>query len=154
MSLPLQPLPFDAWALAAGRATAEVLKTLQRWLASGVLRRFGTVVRHHEFGFAANAMTVFDLADDAVDAAGRALAAEPGLTLVYRRARAPDWPYNLYAMVHGRDRASVTDVLARVIARHHLHGVPHAVLFSRQRFKQTGARRFRAAVAEADHVLA
>lgn len=152
--LPLQPLPFDAWALAAGRPTAEVLKTLQRWLASGVLRRFGTVVRHHEFGFAANAMSVFDLPDDAVDAVGRALAAEPGLTLVYRRAPAPGWPYNLYAMVHGRDRASVTDVLARVITRHGLHGVPHAVLFSRQRFKQTGARRFRAAAEEVDHALA
>lgn len=152
--LPLQPLPFDAWALAAGRPTVEVLKTLQRWLASGVLRRFGTVVRHHELGFAANAMAVFDVADDAVDAVGRALAAEPGLTLIYRRARAPGWPYNLYAMVHGRDRASVTDVLARVITRHSLHGAPHAVLFSRQRFKQTGARRFRAAVGESDHAIA
>jgi DNA-binding Lrp family transcriptional regulator len=146
--LPLQPLPFDAWALATAQPTTQVLKTLQRWLASGALRRFGTVVRHHEFGFAANAMAVFDVPDDEVDATGRALAAEPGLTLLYRRARAPGWPYNLYAMVHGRDRASVTDVLARVIARHDLHGVPHAVLFSKRRFKQTGARRFRGAAAE------
>lgn len=149
--LPLQPLPFDAWALATERTTADVLQTLQRWLGSGVLRRFGTVVRHHELGFAANAMAVFDVPDDAVDRIGRALAAEPGLTLIYRRERAGDWPYNLYCMVHGRDRATVTDVLAGVMARHGLHACKHGVLFSLRRFKQAGARRFRAPDREAHH---
>jgi DNA-binding Lrp family transcriptional regulator len=141
--LPLQPLPFDAWALALDSSPQEVLMTLRRWLSCGVLRRFGTVVRHHELGFAANAMTVFEVPDERVDTLGAALAREPGLSLVYRRERAAGWPYNLYAMVHGRDRAGVTDVLAGVIARHQLHGVERQVLFSRRRFKQTGARRFR-----------
>lgn len=140
--LPLQPLPFDAWALATGRSPGGVLQTLHRWLATGVLRRFGTVVRHHEFGFAANAMAVFDVADDQVQPVGRALASEPALTLIYQRERAAGWPYNLYCMMHGRDRALVTDGLAGVMARTGLHAVPHAVLFSRQRFKQQGARRF------------
>jgi DNA-binding Lrp family transcriptional regulator len=149
--LPLQPLPFDAWALATGRTTSDVLQTLQRWLGSGVLRRFGTVVRHHELGFAANAMAVFDVPDAAVDRIGRALAGEPGLTLIYRRERAGDWPYNLYCMVHGRDRATVTGVLADVIARHGLHACDHRVLFSRRRFKQAGARRFRASARETQH---
>lgn len=149
--LPLQALPFDAWALALDCSVGAVLNTLRRWLQGGALRRFGAVVRHHELGFAANAMAVFDLADDAADARGRALAAEPGLSLVYRRARAAGWSYNLYAMVHGRDRATVTDVLADVIARHGLHGSDHRVLFSRRRFKQTGAWRFRATSVEACH---
>lgn len=155
--LPLQPLPFDAWALAIASSPQEVLLTLRRWLASGVLRRFGIVVRHHEFGFAANAMTVFDVPDDRVDAVGAALAREPGLSLIYRRERALGWPYNLYAMAHGRDRADVTDVLAGMIERHDLHGVDHQVLFSRRRFKQTGARRFRvepgAPLQEPEHAL-
>jgi hypothetical protein len=90
--LALQPRPFDAWAQAVGRSTAEVLHTLERWLRSGVLRRFGTVVRHHELGFAANAMAVFNLPDDEADRVGRTLADEPGLTLIYRRERAGDWP--------------------------------------------------------------
>jgi DNA-binding Lrp family transcriptional regulator len=87
------------------------------WLHSGALKRFGTIVRHHELGFDANAMTVFDVPDARVDACGEALAAEPGITLSYRRERAPDWPYNLYCMVHGRDREAVRDVLERVIPR-------------------------------------
>ena len=140
--LPLQPLPYDAWALATGRSPGDVLQTLQCWLATGVLRRFGTVVRHHEFGFTANAMAVFDVPDGQVQAVGRALASEPALTLIYQRERADGWPYNLYCMMHGRDRARVTDGLAAVMARTGLNAMPHAVLFSRQRFKQQGARRF------------
>jgi DNA-binding Lrp family transcriptional regulator len=54
-----------------------VLATLQRWLAPGLLKRFGVVVRHHELGFDANAMTVWDVPDDEVDAAARLLAAQP-----------------------------------------------------------------------------
>jgi len=86
---------------------------------------------------------VFDVADAQVDACGEALAREPGVTLAYRRERGAGWPYNLYCMVHGRDRAAVHEVLDRVIARSGLAAYPHAVLFSRRRFKQTGARRFR-----------
>ena len=141
--LPLIARPYDAWAEALNRTSAAVLATLQHWLDGGTLKRFGTIVRLHELGFDANAMTVFDVADAQVDACGEALAREPGVTLAYRRERGAGWPYNLYCMVHGRDRAAVHEVLDRVIARSGLAAYPHAVLFSRQRFKQTGARRFR-----------
>ena len=141
--LPLMSRPFDAWAQALGREPGAVLVTLRHWLASGTLKRFGTIVRHHEFGFDANAMTVFDVPDLQVDACGEALACEPGVTLAYRRERAPEWPYNLYCMVHGRDREAVLAVLARAVARCGLQGHPQQTLFSLQRYKQTGARRFR-----------
>ncbi|MBK7613148.1 MAG: Lrp/AsnC family transcriptional regulator [Burkholderiales bacterium] len=141
--LPLLDHPFDAWAQALGRAPEAVLATLQHWLASGTLKRFGTIVRHHELGFDANAMTVFNLPDALVDGCGEALAREPGVTLAYRRERAPEWPYNLYCMVHGRDREAVLAVLARAVARCGLQSHPQQTLFSLQRYKQTGARRFR-----------
>ena len=141
--LPLVCRPFDAWAQALGRHPEVVLATLRGWLAQGTLKRFGCIVRHHELGFDANAMTVFNLPDAVVDACGEALAREPGVTLAYRRQRAPEWPYNLYCMVHGRDREAVLAVLARAIARCGLQGHPQQVLFSLQRYKQTGGRRFR-----------
>ncbi|NMM80228.1 AsnC family transcriptional regulator [Acidovorax sp. SRB_14] len=142
--VPLEHHPFDAWAQALGRTPHEVLQTLQHWLDTGTLRRLGAIVRHHELGFDANAMTVFDVPDAEVDACGEALARAAGVTLAYRRARAAGWPYNLYCMVHGRDRAAVLAVIERVTARSGLAHVPREVLFSRQRFKQTGPRRFRA----------
>ncbi|WP_395701375.1 Lrp/AsnC family transcriptional regulator [Aquabacterium sp.] len=141
--LPLLARPFDAWAQALGRPPQAVIDALAGWLAAGALRRFGCIVRHHELGFAANAMTVFDVPNALVDACGAALAQVPGVTLAYRRERAAGWPYNLYCMVHGRERAEVLAVLRQAVPRCGLAGVPQAVLFSRRRFKQTGAWRFR-----------
>lgn len=140
--LPLVERPFAAWAEACVRTEAKVLDTLQRWLAQGTLRRFGVVVRHHEAGFVHNAMTVFDVPDAQADACGERLAVQPGVTLAYRRARDAGWPYNLYCMVHGRDRAAVAAAVDAAVAAAGLGGRPRALLFSRQRFKQCGARYF------------
>jgi DNA-binding Lrp family transcriptional regulator len=142
--LPLMAHPYQAWASALHWPVDRVLSTLQRWLAQHTLRRFGVVVRHHNVGFSANAMTVFDVPDADVDALGARLAAQPGITLCYQRARATGWPYNLYCMVHGRDRDTATARLQDAIAQAGLIDHPHETLFSRQRFKQTGGRYFSA----------
>ena len=140
---PLVPAPFDQWAAQLGSTPAAVRARIDGWLQAGTLRRFGLVVRHHEAGWAANAMTVFDIADDQVDACGERLATQPGITLCYRRERAAGWRYNLYCMVHGRSRDETLGLLHAAIAGAGLAELPHQVLFSRQRFKQTGARYFR-----------
>ena len=140
--LPLVERPFDLWADALGTTPEDVLHRLQAWLADGTLKRFGVVVRHHELGYDANAMTVFDVPDDLVDRCGEALAAMPGVTLAYRRGRAPGWRYNLYCMVHGRDREAVLAVIDAARHAAGLQHVEHAVLFSCRRFKQTGGHYF------------
>ncbi len=140
--LPLVARPYAAWAAALGVSEGEVLDTLARWLDRGTLRRFGVVVRHHELGFDRNAMTVFDVPDDEVDACGAALAAQPGVTLCYRRARAEGWPYNLYCMVHGRERDGVRATITAAARAAGLDRHPHEVLFSLRRFKQQGGRYF------------
>ncbi len=140
--LPLIARPYAAWASQLGRPEADVLATIARWLERGTLRRFGVVVRHHELGFDRNAMTVFDVPDDEVDARGAALAAQPGVTLCYRRARAEGWPYNLYCMVHGREREAVRATVAAAARAAGLAARPHEVLFSLRRFKQQGGRYF------------
>jgi len=152
--LPLVRQPYDAWAQALGRPRDAVLATLERWLDEGTLRRFGAIVRHHEAGYAHNAMTVFDVPDDAVDAHGAALAAQAGVTLAYRRERAPGWRYNLYCMVHGRDREAVRAAVAGATRAAGLQHHAQALLFSRRRFKQTGPRYFRAPATEDAHVAA
>jgi DNA-binding Lrp family transcriptional regulator len=72
---------------------------------------------------------------------GRALAEEEDVTLCYRRPRRlPDWPYNLFCMIHGRDRAEVERLIAELRQRHGLQNCTHEVLFSLTRYKQNGAR--------------
>jgi len=146
--VPLLAQPYAAWAEQLGTPEAEVLATIRRWLDRGTLRRFGVVVRHHELGFDRNAMTVFDVPDDEVDARGAALAAQPGVTLCYRRERAEGWPYNLYCMVHGREREAVRATIDSAARAAGIAERPHEVLFSTRRFKQQGGRYFSAGAAQ------
>lgn len=141
--LPLVPEPYAQWADQLGCSSNDVIQRIQAWLDAGTLRRFGLVVRHHEVGFSANAMTVFDIDDAQVDAFGERLALQAGITLCYRRERAEGWPYNLYCMVHGRSRDETLALLHAAIEGAGLMEQPRQVLFSRRRFKQTGARYFR-----------
>ena len=143
--LPLVARPYDAWAEALELPREAILATLKRWVAQGTLRRFGVVVRHHDLGFGCNAMTVIDAPEDATDTLGRALACQPGVTLAYRRQRDRDWAYNLYFMVHGRERQAVHALVRHALAAAGASTMPHEVLFSRRRFKQTGGRYFRRA---------
>ncbi|HMA90985.1 MAG TPA: Lrp/AsnC family transcriptional regulator [Burkholderiales bacterium] len=138
---PLEPEPYAALARAAGMREGEVIATLAGWLAAGVARRVGVVLRHRELGYTANAMAVWDVPDSEVSAAGMRLARRPEVTLCYRRARqAPVWPYNLYCMIHGRNRQEVSAQLAALNGEVGLARTAHAVLFSRRAFKQRGAR--------------
>lgn len=85
-------------------------------------------------------MVVWNLPDDEVRAVGALMARVAGVTLCYRRRRRlPQWPYNLYCMIHGRDRASALERLACVKQLAHIEHLPCEVLFSVRRFKQRGA---------------
>jgi DNA-binding Lrp family transcriptional regulator len=119
----------------------EVRERLARWLEDGTIRRLGVVVRHHELGYTANAMVVWDVPDERVDEIARRLSDFECVSLCYRRPRRPpDWPYNLFCMIHGRDRAAVLARVQELARATGLEHVPHRPLFSRRRFKQRGAR--------------
>jgi DNA-binding Lrp family transcriptional regulator len=145
--LELVERPYEALDAPLALDEATVLATLSRWCADGTVRRFGAIVRHHEFGVSANAMTVFALPEEEVDDAGARLAAQTGVTLCYRRATTGEWPYNLYAMVHGRERAAVRERIDDITRAAGLDRVPREVLFSSRRFKQVGSRYFTVAPA-------
>jgi len=139
--LPLTARPYAALGAGVGLDEASVIARLRTFIESGLIRRFGLIVRHHELGYCANAMTVFDVPDDEVERAACLLAALPFVNLCYRRPRRPPrWPYNLYCMIHGRDRGAVEALIEQAATRAGLAAVPRASLFSRRRFKQTAAR--------------
>ncbi|HJV24144.1 MAG TPA: Lrp/AsnC family transcriptional regulator [Aromatoleum sp.] len=138
--LPLVARPFEALGRSVELAEGMTIELIERWLSDGIIKRFGVIVRHHELGFRANAMCVWDVPDDEVRRIGRLLAGEPAVTLCYRRRRAlPDWPYNLFCMIHGRSREAVQATRDELAQRLGLDHWPHEVLFSTRRFKQQGA---------------
>ncbi len=144
--LPLVAHPYAAVAASLDLSEATVIVCLQNLIRQGVIKRMGVVVRHHELGYRANAMVVWDIPDEEVRSLGNCLGKLEFVTLCYRRPRRlPVWRYNLFCMIHGHDRE---EVLARVEEMRQgcgLQHVAHEVLFSTRRFKQCGARYARAA---------
>ena len=139
--LPLVSRPYAALGERLGMTEGEVMARFWMLRNTGIIKRFGVVVRHHELGYRANAMVVWDIDDEQVADLGRCLGGFSFVTLCYRRPRRlPQWPYNLFTMIHGRDRVQVLERVDELVAACDLADVPHEVLFSRRRFKQRGAR--------------
>lgn len=139
--LDLTTRPYANLAGRCGLRESECRERIARLVDLGVIRRFGVVVRHRELGYKANAMVVWNVPDARVDDIGGQLATQPAVTLCYQRPRRmPDWPYNLFSMLHGRDRTSVLAELSAIRARLGLGDIPCLPLFSRRRYKQCGAR--------------
>ena len=138
--LPLVSQPYEAVGNMIGLSETAVIERLENLIATGVISRFGVVVNHRRVGYRANAMVVWDIPDDYVADAGRSLAELPFVSLSYQRPRRlPDWPYNLFCMVHGRERTAVCDQVAALARDCDVEDVPRDILFSRRRFKQRGA---------------
>lgn len=139
--LSLEAQPYRALGQAVGMDEAEVIARLRALRQGGVIRRLGVIVRHHELGYRANAMVVWDIPDAEVAEIGRRLGACAEVSLCYRRPRRlPSWPYNLFTMVHGHDRAEVEAVIAALAVREGVDHYRREALFSTRRFKQCGAR--------------
>lgn len=139
--LPLEPRPYGAVADRLGWPEQDVIAALRRLIDDGIIARFGCVIRHREVGYTANAMAVWDVPGEWVDAAGHRLAGEAGVTLCYRRNRVrPAWTYNLFAMVHGTDAAAVRRRIGKITQAAGLPDCKSDILFSRRCFTQRGAR--------------
>jgi len=139
--LPLAASPYQRLAEQIGSVEERVLEQIQRWQEEGLFRRVGLVLKHRALGFRANAMLVMDIPDAQVDEVGRRLGQAAGVNLCYQRPRRlPHWPYNLFCMVHGREREQVCQLIGRLLADNGLSDVPHQLLFSTRAFKQCGGR--------------
>jgi DNA-binding Lrp family transcriptional regulator len=132
--------PFAAMAARIGWPPSRVVQQVREWLDSGVIRRFGAVVRHKELGFVANGMAAFRISPEAIDDAGRRLARRAEVSHCYRRPPLPSFPYSLFAMVHGQSEDEVRQTAA-VMARE-IGVEDYAVLFSVTEFKKASMRYF------------
>ncbi len=139
--LPLVPRPYHALAEQLGLSADDVMARLSRMLEAGAIRRIGAVPNHYAIGYTANGMSVWDVADVAVDALGAQVGALEFVTHCYRRPRhLPAWPYNLFAMVHGKSRDEVEEQVAEIAELLGAACHAHDVLYSSRILKKTGLR--------------
>lgn len=139
--LPLVSSPYVAVGEMVGVDADEVMARMTRMVESGVIRRIGAVPNHYALGFRGNGMTVWDVDDDHALDLGRIVGELDFVSHAYLRPRhLPGWPYNLFAMAHGHDRAEVevkADAIRTLLGAHCRGG---EILFSTRILKKTGLR--------------
>ncbi|HMX15844.1 MAG TPA: Lrp/AsnC family transcriptional regulator [Rhodocyclaceae bacterium] len=139
--LPLVPRPWDLLGAELGMTGEEVRRRMRDLLDRGVVRRIGCVPNHYALGYRFNGMTVWDVDDERIDALGAAVGALPFVTHCYRRPRRPpEWPYNLFAMVHCKSAAEAEGLVATIAGVLGDACRGRDVLFSTRILKKTGLR--------------
>ncbi len=137
--LPLVACPYHAVAEKVGVAAEEVMERLRRMLKQGSIRRIGAVPNHYALGYRANGMTVWDIPDESIGDVGRRIGALDFVSHCYHRpCHPPDWPYNLFVMVHGRDRSEVEAKVGEIAAMLGTKDRGHEILYSTKILKKTG----------------
>ncbi|TCK17599.1 AsnC family transcriptional regulator [Thiogranum longum] len=139
--LPLHARPWHWLATELGVEPEQVMARVQAMLEDGRIRRIGVLPNHYRLGYVANGMSVWDIPDDIIDDVGRQVGQLHSVSHCYQRPRhLPDWPYNLFAMVHGHDRQEVmeeVDAIADLLGE---RARSHDILFSTRILKKTGLR--------------
>jgi DNA-binding Lrp family transcriptional regulator len=139
--LPLVAAPYHAIAERTGLDVQEVMQRMQRMLDTGIIRRIGVVPNHYAVGYRANGMSVWNVADEHIAELGPQVGALEFVSHCYQRPRyLPEWPYNLFAMVHGRDRHTVEEYVARISRLLGEADRGHEILYSSRILKKTGLR--------------
>jgi DNA-binding Lrp family transcriptional regulator len=132
--------PYKDIADRLGTSERELLRRIRGYEEKGLLRRMGAMIAHRVAGVDANGMIVWDVSEDRVKEIGSELTAAREVTHCYARPRHPEWPYNLYTMVHGRTRRACERIAERLSRE---VGVErYKVVFSTREFKKTSPRYF------------
>lgn len=137
--LPIVARPYQYIAQELATSEQAVIEKIAELKQRGLIKRFGMILRHHELGYTANCMVVWDIPDQDIDHIAQLLSAETAVTLCYQRPQRTNWPFNLFCMIHGKERSQVQQQIESIIKKHQLN-YPHQLLFSTRQFKQRGAR--------------
>lgn len=139
--LPLTAEPYHAVAREIGISAEHVMTRMRSMLQNGIIRRIGIVPNHFSLGWKFNGMTVWDVTDEHVDALGARVGALDFVTHCYQRPRfLPEWPYNLFAMIHAKDRDAAQQQIDQIAALLGTDCRAHSTLFSTRILKKTGLR--------------
>jgi DNA-binding Lrp family transcriptional regulator len=139
--LPLAEQPYDVLAEELGLDVDAVIARIRAMQERGVIRRIAAVPNHYALGYRANGMSVWNVPDEHVRAIGRQVGALDYVSHCYLRPRhLPLWPYNLFAMVHGKTREEVAAAVGEIAALLGEQCRGHEVLYSTRILKKTGLR--------------
>lgn len=139
--LPLVTHPYHNIAEQLNLSVNDVISRMQVMQNNGIIRRIAAVPNHYALGYKGNGMSVWDVPAERVNELGKKVGALDFVSHCYHRPRfLPEWPYNLFAMVHAHNKAEallLVDSIANLLGE---FDRGHDVLFSKQILKKTGMR--------------
>jgi DNA-binding Lrp family transcriptional regulator len=139
--LPLTPEPYQILAEQLGLTADDVMQRLSAMQDSGIIRRIGAVPNHYKLGYRFNGMTVWNVPDEVIDELGHKVGQLEFVSHCYHRPRhLPGWPYNLFAMVHGKSQEAVDEQIQQIKALLADNNLGCDVLYSTKILKKTGFR--------------
>jgi len=138
--LPLVPEPFAVLAAELGISEEELLAAIKDLKRRGVMRRLGAALQHLKVGYTANAMVAWRVPSERIQEVGTTFSNFPEVTHCYERRTAPDWPYNIYTMIHRPQREECMAIIERM--RQAVGIDDYVVLFSTAELKRTSMRYF------------
>jgi DNA-binding Lrp family transcriptional regulator len=139
--LPICEEPYKELAEKSGVTQEQLFGFIQDLVDSNVISRFGMLIDHEMIGYKENAIVVWDIPDDEVDQIGALLGLQEKISLCYHRQRQlPDWPYNLFTMIHGKTKHDVITELNRIVSDNGIENYACDVLISTETFKHSRAR--------------
>ncbi len=126
--------PFDRIAERLNISIEELFKKIEEYKENGVMRRFAAILRHRDAGFIANGMIVWKVPEDRIDEVGYKISSYSQVSHCYRRPTYEDWPYNLFSMVHARNKEACYNIAKEIENDVNVHD--YAILFSLREFKK------------------
>ena len=136
--IPLTHSPFRCLAAELGISEQEIVDRLKSLQKAGKIRRFAASIGHRAIGITANAMCVWNVPNERIERVGIIMAEFPEVTHCYERPRYPDWPYNLFTMVHSYTSEDCEKVAVRISEATGIKD--YTLFFSEREFKKTGVR--------------
>lgn len=130
--------PFGTLAEELGISLEELLARVRGYQATGRMRRFGAILRHQKAGFHANGMSVWRVPEADIERVGALIAARPEVSHAYQRPSLPDWPYNVFGMIHAHSEAECRAIAAQISTETGI--TDYDILFSVSEFKKTSMK--------------
>ncbi|MFV0635734.1 Lrp/AsnC family transcriptional regulator [Mitsuokella sp. WILCCON 0060] len=137
---PLVAEPYKVLAEEVGISEELFLERVKALSAEKKIRKMGAVLRHREVGFSSNVLVAWEVDPKRLDEVAKKMAESPSVSHCYDRTTAPDWPYNLYTMVHGHSREECESIVAGLAKETHVEN--RAMLYTKHEWKKVSMRYF------------
>ena len=137
---PLVKEPYKEFAQKLHISEQELLNRLRTYKQEGKIRKMGAVLRHVEAGFKANSLCAWVVPADKLDEIASKIATSPSISHCYDRNTTPDWPYNLYTMIHAHTRSECEQIAKDLAQKYDLP--KYVMLYSVKEWKKTSMRYF------------